>query len=91
MSAGRFKFFRKWHLVAHTTHSLVGGRGIVWCWRCGVYAVQPKLLCRPCRGGATQFGKVTLARLRRGLPPYGLRNRWPDGEDTLFLRLVVGQ
>ena len=73
----------------HRSHSLAGGRGVVWCWTCGRYAViKPKLLCQPCPGGANASGKYTLQRLRNGLPPFGLGS-WPEGDHSLFRQLRV--
>ena len=72
------------------SHSLAGGRGIVWCWRCGNYATQrPHLLCQPCPGVPAAKGVATLARLRQGKPPYPLKGTWPEGEVTLFKQLKV--
>ena len=48
----------------------------------GYYAVaRPKALREPCPKVKTPFRASTLERLKKGLPPYGLRGRWPQGDD----------
>ena len=74
---------------AHTSHSLAAARGVVWCWRCGKVAVtKPKGLVRPCSGAPSPFGKRTLERLRKGLPPFHLKD-WPTGDQVIYRQLTV--
>ncbi len=75
---------------AHATHSLAGGRGVVWCWKCGKIAVnKPRGLVNKCTEVPSKYGAATLRRLRKGQPPYGLKD-WPTGDDCFFRQLVVG-
>ena len=74
--------------IAHASHSLAGGQGVVWCWKCGKVGVtKPRGLVRPCNQAPNAFGKATLDRLREGKPPYHLKNVWPDG--SMFRQLVI--
>ena len=75
--------------VIHKSHRLAGGRGVVWCWKCGYYAViRPQKLCRPCPGAPGEKGAMTLARLRKGLPPYSV-GKWSARDNSLFRKLRV--
>jgi hypothetical protein len=75
--------------VIHKSHRLAGGRGVVWCWKCGHYAViRPQKLCRPCPGAPGEKGAMTLARLRKGLPPYSV-GKWSARDNSLFRKLRV--
>ena len=75
----------------HPTHSLAGGRGVVWCWKCGTHAtIKPKTLAQPCRKVPTQFGRATLARIKKGKPPYGLGPDGPGADDTCLSDWLVG-
>jgi hypothetical protein len=76
--------------LIHSSHSLCGGRGLVWCWVCGRFATTaPRFLCSKCPGVANISGRANISRLKRGLPPYPLKGQWPDGEDTLFRQLKI--
>jgi hypothetical protein len=75
--------------VIHSSHSTAGGRGVVWCWRCGCIATsKPRALTKACKGGPSVWGAKTLARLRRGQPPYGMLE-WPRGDQGLFRQLQI--
>jgi hypothetical protein len=74
---------------AHHTHFLASARGVVWCWRCGkVATVKPIGLCKPCTGVPNRFGKATLERLRKGKPPFHMKE-WPPGDNTNHRQLVI--
>ena len=69
--------------------SLAGGRGVVWCWKCGCCAtIKPKRLAEEC-GELTPFGRATLRRIREGNPPYHIAPSWPNTDDSLFSKLIV--
>ena len=73
----------------HKSHSLAGGRGVVWCWKCGKIAItKPRGLVRRCTEVPNTWGKATLSRLRKGLPPYG-HSDWPTGDSCTFRQLVI--
>ena len=73
----------------HESHRLATANGVVWCWSCGQTAVvKPSGLTRPC-GPPSDYGIKLLRRLRRGLPPWNLRGKWPDGDDTGYRQLRV--
>ena len=65
------------------SHTLGHSRGIVWCWRCGHFAVShPRELAIICPGGAGHYGRACLNRIRKGLTPrYDLH--WPDGDGEI--------
>ena len=74
----------------HPSHKLAAARGVVWCWNCGQIAiVKPIGLTKVCEP-PTAFSRAALRRLRDGKPPFGLK-RWPDGDDTVYRKLVVAQ
>ena len=67
-----------------------GGRGVVWCWKCGKFAVnKPRGLVYACTEAPSTYGAATLRRLRNGQPPYGLKG-WPTGDECYFRQLIVG-
>ena len=76
----------------HPSHPLGHKRGVVWCWKCCVFAVrEPQKLGDPCRpistlGPAVKadiYGRACLSRIRRGLTPRS-DMIWPDqGEHPL--------
>ena len=75
----------------HPSHRLAAARGVVWCWKCGRTAtVKPIALTKPCEP-LKPHGKATLKRLRQGRPPYNLKNKWPEGDDSVDRRLIVAQ
>ena len=75
---------------AHITHSLAGGRGVVWCWKCGKIAVnKPRDLVKKCNEVPSTYGAATLRRLRRGQPPFGYKD-WPTGDECAFRQLIIG-
>jgi hypothetical protein len=65
------------NLTLHGSHSLTKMRGIVWCWKCGVYGITaPRKLAKRCEP-PTQGGVDCLRRIRKGLTPRaGLE--WPE-------------
>ena len=59
------------HVLGHT-------RGIIWCWRCGAYAISaPQTLAEACPGGCDTYGRAVLSRIKRGLTPRS-DVKWPD-------------
>ena len=50
---------------------------------------KPRGLVAKCKEIPNNFGKATLARLRRGLPPFHLKKGWPTGDECMFRKLVV--
>ena len=72
--------------MIHPTHPLGHKRGVVWCWKCGAFAVRdPQKLGDPCMpisfsGPAIKseaYGRACLSRVRRGLTPRS-DMQWPD-------------
>ena len=62
---------------------------MVWCWKCGKVAVdKPRGLVQVCPEVPNEWGEKTLRRLRRGQPPYHLK-QWPAGDECMFRKLVV--
>ena len=75
----------------HASHKLSGGRGLVWCWKCGKYAVERALgLTKVCPGVPSSYGALNLKRLGEGKPPYSL-GQWPQGDVTIFRQLVISR
>jgi hypothetical protein len=77
-------------IPVHPSHSLAGGRGITWCWRCGKFAVERSVglttVCKEPSG----YGILNLRRLRAGKPPSSL-GQWPINDDTPFRQLIISQ
>ena len=62
----------------HPSHIFGHTRGILWCWRCGAYAITaPQTLSEPCPRGCDTYGRRCLNRIRRGLTPRS-DLVWPD-------------
>jgi len=60
------------------SHTLGHTKGIIWCWRCGSYAITaPQSLSGPCPRGCDVYGRSCLKRIRRGLTPRS-DLVWPD-------------
>ena len=75
--------------VAHSTHSLAGGRGVVWCWKCGKIATtKPRGLVKKCTEAPSPYGKATLKRLRNGLPPFTVK-KWLEEGSSFFRQLTI--
>jgi ribonuclease HI len=65
----------KWLL--HGSHSLRLFRGLMWCQRCGHYAVcKPRALLLPCSGTLAPGGAAAIRAIQRGRTPTGLA-AWP--------------
>ena len=63
----------------HSSHRIQTHRGVMWCWRCGKYAIsRGRSLLKPCAQGANGTGKAVLSRVRRGLTPH-ISVRWAEG------------
>jgi hypothetical protein len=74
----------------HTSHSLAGGRGVVWCWHCGKFSVERSVgLTKPC-AEPSGYGLLNLRRLRAGKPPSSL-GKWPVNDDSPFRQLIISQ
>ena len=68
----------------HGSHSLAAAKGVVWCWKCGSYAVRiPRLLAEPCRASKNKYTEKVLKRLRAGLTPLPRMQSWPSPESTV--------
>ena len=78
--------------VIHKSHSLAGKKGLVWCWKCGSFGTAiPRNLIKPCNGAPTsKAGADNLKRLRRGLPPWQLKGKWPYPDSALEGQLTIG-
>ena len=73
--------------ITHATHSLWQARGLVWCSKCGkVGSLNPKGLLIKCPGRPSPFGRRTLERMARGLPPHHL-SHWPGTDQGPARRL----
>ena len=74
----------------HTTHSLAGGRGVVWCWHCGKFAVERSVgLNKPC-AAPSGYGLLNLKRFRAGKPPSSL-GQWLVNDDSPFRQLIISR
>ena len=62
----------------HDTHlsHLAWHRGIIWCWRCGVYATRVPINLKGTCDGPTEAGQKALSLLRQGKPP-NCKVDWP--------------
>ena len=62
----------------HNTHKLATHRGLVWCWRCGLYTTGTQVvkLKDPCHGPGTTARQRILGRLRSGMTPKA-EVEWP--------------
>lgn len=68
--------------LEHRSHSMRLTRGLRWCTECGAWSAKSKSvgLAGLCKAqGAGKGSRWALSRLKRGLPPQGLRTAWPDG------------
>ena len=62
----------------HSSHRLSHKRGVMWCGRCGCYAVlRVANLGLPCRGYAAGAGATALGRLAAGFTPSRGMLQWP--------------
>ena len=65
---------------AHDTHLMRQARGLIWCSKCGqVGSLKPKGLLVTCPERPSPFGKRSLERIAKGLPPHHLA-QWPCSE-----------
>lgn len=63
--------------TTHASHCLNSFRGLIFCTTCGgVAASKMRKLGEVCAGELSAFGKNSLDRISRGLPPH--HAQWPD-------------